>query len=141
MREAVLLDTNAIIDLATGTGLAPMAMDAAAKASADGVLLVSPVSAWEIGNISRPRNTRSGLDFLPDPLTWFRRFIDSYRVAVTPLTIEAAIAAAALPKGLNADPADRLLTATARNLDAVLITRDKNILAYAAQGHVRAISS
>ncbi len=141
MNRPVLLDTNAIIDLATGLGLSPASMDVAVEASARGALLVSPVSAWEIGNISRPRNSRRSIDFLPDPTTWFRRFVDTYHVVLTPLTPEIGIAAAYLPDGINADPADRLLTATARALDAVMITRDRDILAYSAQGHVRAIAA
>jgi PIN domain nuclease of toxin-antitoxin system len=141
MNRPVLLDTNAIIDLATGLGLSPASMDVAVEASARGALLVSPVSAWEIGNISRPRHTRRASDCLPDPPSWFRRFVDTYHVVLTPLTPEIGIAAAYLPDGINADPADRLLTATARALDAVMITRDRDILAYSAQGHVRAIAA
>ena len=115
-------------------------MDVAAAASDAGLLFISPVSAWEIGNISRPRNTRARIDFLPDPTTWFQRFMETYRTQLTPLTPEIAIAAAYLPEGLNSDPADRLLTATARAKGAVLLTRDKDILAYAAAGHVQAVA-
>jgi PIN domain nuclease of toxin-antitoxin system len=38
------------------------------------------------------------------------------------------------------DPADRLLIATARDLGVPLVTRDRRILDYAAQGHVDAIA-
>jgi PIN domain nuclease of toxin-antitoxin system len=44
-----------------------------------------------------------------------------------------------LPGELHADPADRLLIATARQLGVPLVTRDRRILDYAAQGHVDAI--
>jgi PIN domain nuclease of toxin-antitoxin system len=39
------------------------------------------------------------------------------------------------------DPADRWIVATARQRAAVLITRDDEILHYAAQGHVRAFAA
>ena len=57
-----------------------------------------------------------------------------------PLTSAIALATAELPNPLHDDPADRLLIATARDLDVPLVTRDARILAYAAAGHVRAIA-
>lgn len=135
----VLLDTNAIIFLATGVPLAADADAVIRDAARSGSLLVSPVSAWEIGNIARPGNTRRAMDFLPDPRSWFERFMATHSVVLTPLTVSAAVASASLPEGLNADPADRLLTATSRELGGLFVTRDRNILAYAAEGHLRAI--
>lgn len=38
------------------------------------------------------------------------------------------------------DPADRIIAATARDLDATLLTRDRMLLDYAEQGHIRAIA-
>lgn len=140
MAERVLLDTNAVIFLATGAPVRTEAdilvRDAARAAS----LYVSPVSAWEIGNLARPRNGRPRLDFMPDPATWFTQFMQRHATLLTPLTVTAAAASANLPEGLNADPADRLLTATAREIDAVLVTRDHNILTYAGLGHLRAVA-
>ena len=45
-----------------------------------------------------------------------------------------------LPDLAHRDPADRMLIATARRRDLILITRDRAILDYAAAGHVRAIA-
>lgn len=39
------------------------------------------------------------------------------------------------------DPSDRFLVTTARRLNAVLLTRDAEILAYARQGHVKAFAA
>jgi PIN domain nuclease of toxin-antitoxin system len=61
-------------------------------------------------------------------------------VRPAPLTLEAAVLAAALPGDLHADPADRLLAATARELGCPLVTRDVRLLAYAAAGHLRAVA-
>ena len=139
MADLVLLDTNAIVFLATGAPIKPEADGLIRSAARAETLLVSPVSAWEIGNLARPRNSRSAIDFLPDPATWFLRFMDSHFAGLTPLTVTAAVASAGLPEGLNADPADRLLTATAREIGATFVTRDRDILAYAAQGHLNAM--
>jgi PIN domain nuclease of toxin-antitoxin system len=59
---------------------------------------------------------------------------------LAPLSSRAAIAASNLPGTLHRDPADRLLIATAREVGAPLITRDRRILACAAQGHLEAIA-
>ncbi|WGM48694.1 tRNA(fMet)-specific endonuclease VapC [Brevundimonas sp. NIBR10] len=137
---SVLLDTNALIYLANDMPFRDEAMQALASSANQRRLFVSPVSAWEVGNISRPSNRRRSIDFLPDATIWFRDVMTGLDARLTPLTVEIGIAAAYLPDGLNADPADRLLTATARAIGATLITRDRDILAYAALGHVRAIA-
>jgi len=43
-----------------------------------------------------------------------------------------------LPGTIHRDPSDRLLVATAREHGLTLITRDRDILAYAKQGHLNA---
>lgn len=140
MSNIVLLDTNAIIFLATGTPITAESDRLIRDAARTSQLFVSPVSAWEIGNIARPRNTRRTTDFLPTPQSWFDTFMRTHSVALTPLTVSAAVASAFLPEGLNADPADRLLTATSREIGGVFVTRDRDILAYADQGHLRAVA-
>ena len=46
------------------------------------------------------------------------------------------IASSYLPGKLPKDPTDRIMAATARELGATLITRDRALLDYGAQGHV-----
>ena len=47
-----------------------------------------------------------------------------------------ALASTRLSGEMHGDPADRMLAATARNLDAVLVTADEKLLAYGAAGHL-----
>jgi PIN domain nuclease of toxin-antitoxin system len=54
-------------------------------------------------------------------------------VRVAELTPAVAIDAGAIPRTALADPLDRLLVATARQLDATLLTSDLQILAYATR--------
>ena len=101
----------------------------------DGVF-VSPVSAWEIGLLSRRRDPPR---FQPDPKTWFAAILSAPAIRTAPFTAEIAIESSLLPQPIHKDPADRLLIATARFLKVPLVTRDRHILAYAEAGHVDAI--
>lgn len=52
------------------------------------------------------------------------------------LTPDIFIASSFLPGKPPNDPADRILIATARELAATLVTRDRAIIAYGEQGNV-----
>jgi PIN domain nuclease of toxin-antitoxin system len=83
----VLLDTHALLWLDSG---APMTRESIAvidDAAARGEVLVSPISAWEIGLLARKGRLRLDLD----PLVWFERFLGLPGVRLTPLTAPAAI--------------------------------------------------
>lgn len=139
MRDgALLLDTCALIWLANGDAMAPAALQRIADAAASGGVLVSPISAWEIGLLARPLQARS-LRFHPDPASWFDRFVRRPGVALAPFTPAMAIAASSLPEPQLGDPADRLLVATARALGVALVTRDGRLLDYSDAGHVAAV--
>ena len=131
---ALLLDTCAIIFIAENQPIDPVArQEVTAATSGDGVL-VSPVSAWEIGLLAAKR----GFAFLPDPKAWFQSFMLNPGVRLTPLTPEIAIESGFLPP-LHSDPADRLLIATARAMQVPIVTRDRRILAYVQAGVVMAV--
>ncbi len=139
--RAVLLDTCAVIWLANGDPLAAEALAAIVAAGlADGVY-VSPVSAWEVGMLSRLRPGRDpGPRFMPDPKTWFARVMAGPGIRQAALTPEIAIEASFLPGELHGDPGDRLLIATARHLGMPIVTRDRRIIDYAEVGWVRVIA-
>lgn len=136
---AVLLDTCAVIYVANGDAIAARAREAILAAARGSGVLVSPISAWEIGLLSKAGRKPLVL-FLPDPKTWFGRFLAEGGVRLAPLTPDVAIDSSHLPAPVHGDPADRLIIATARSLDVPIVTRDRNILAYARAGHVRAIA-
>jgi PIN domain nuclease of toxin-antitoxin system len=54
------------------------------------------------------------------------------------LTPRILIESTRLPGDLHRDPSDRILVATAREHNLTLITRDKQLLRYAKQGHLNA---
>ncbi len=61
-------------------------------------------------------------------------------VKAAPLTPDIAIASSHLPGGPQGDAAEGLPIATARHPHAPIVTRDRKIMAYSRQGHVRAIA-
>jgi len=147
--STVLLDTCAMIFVANGEAIDPKAQQKIMAAATSDGILVSPVSAWEIGLLSG----KKGIVFHPDPGAWFQTFLAYPGVRLTPLTPEIAVASSFLPplpaaatgaapggSALPGDPADRLLIATARALDVPIVTRDRAILTYAQAGLVKAIA-
>jgi len=132
----LLLDTHAALWLDSGAPMAPEAVAAIDGAAATAGVLLSPVSAWEIGLLAA--KGRVALD-LPPP-AWLERFLALPGVRLLPLSATAALASSFLPEPFHGDPADRMLVATARELGAALVTRDERILAYATAGEVRALA-
>ena len=130
----ILLDTCAVIWLGSGTLLQPDGEAALQEAQRIGSqVLVSPITAWEIGLlVSKGRLAIS----LP-PLTWFERVLD-LGVDLAPLTPDILIASSQLPGPPLRDPADRIIATTARALACRLMTRDRLLLDFAARGHVPA---
>jgi PIN domain nuclease of toxin-antitoxin system len=128
-----------VIWLAEGAPLAEPAKAAIINAGLTDGIFVSPISAWEVGLLSRPKSGRHSLRFLPDPKTWFARVIAGPGIREAALTPEIAIDASYLPGDLHGDPADRLIVTTARHLGVPVVTRDHRIIDYSRGGHVQVI--
>jgi len=133
--EAVLLDTCAALWLMSGEPMttASRAAIRAARAAGAGVY-VSPFTAWEIGTLV----AKERLQLTLSPETWFETLLAVPGVRLAALTPRVFLASTALPGVPPSDPADRIVAATARLHGYRVITRDKKILAYAKQGHIRA---
>ncbi|MBL8554226.1 MAG: type II toxin-antitoxin system VapC family toxin [Phenylobacterium sp.] len=134
MSRAILLDTCALIWLTNGDALRPEAVAELRSMSADQVV-VSPISAWEVGQLV----SKGRLRLAADPLTWFKDAVsDGLTIAALPPSV--LVAASFLPGDSLRDPADRMLAATARAFGYRLMTRDRPLLDFAAQGHLQAIA-
>ena len=71
---------------------------------------------------------------------WHEQTVVAFRLRQLPISASVALAAYELPEPFHKDPADRLVVATGRLLDAPVVTVDRRILAYGQLGHVRTIS-
>jgi PIN domain nuclease of toxin-antitoxin system len=134
----ILLDTSVLIDMAQGRPVSPAARAALTTAAQSGQLWMSAISGWELGLIAT-RTGRTGPQ-LGDPRRFLPELIRRAGLKVAALDLDIALASAWLPTPFHTDPADRLLVATARAMDATLATSDRRILTYADAGHVRALA-
>jgi len=134
--ENLLLDTCAVIWISQDEPIAETAIEAIGKVPQSGTLSVSVMTAWEMGMLV----SKGRLPSTKTPERWFDEFVEAAAIEVEGVTPRILVAASYLPGVAHNDPVDRILIATARERDLTIITRDRAILAYAAQGHVRAIA-
>ncbi len=90
------------------------------------VVLVSPISVWEIGMLVEKKR----IEIEMDVLEWIDRALETPGIQLAAITPSIAIQSTRLPNLAHCDPADRLLIATAHEESAVLVTCDKKILQY-----------
>ena len=101
-----------------------------------GGLRVSILSVWEVGMLE----AKGRLGLPGGCEAWTRAALAAPGIQLAQLTPQVAVDSSRLPGDLHGDPADRILVATARALGAHLVTRDRQILDYAAGGHVAALA-
>jgi PIN domain nuclease of toxin-antitoxin system len=132
----LLLDTNAAIWLSRDE-LKASASEKLDEAARTGVTTwLSPITAWEVGLLVS--HNRLGLGTTPQ--RWFARILAMPNVHLAELSPDILIASSFLPGKPPRDPADRILLATARELGATLITRDRALLKYGEDGQVSTIA-
>ena len=136
--EGVLLDTCALIWIATAGPMLSSAQEAVGTASGCGTVFVSVVSASDIACFARRRSSRAP-GFRPDPKAWFAAVLQGPGIRLAPFTPGTAIDSEPLPGLPHRAPADRALIATVRHLGISLVTRDARILTDARNGLVQVI--
>lgn len=132
----LLLDTHAAVWITEDQPLALGAVQAIDAAYRTGsTVFVSPITAWEIGQLV----SRNRLSLVARPERWFQRLLAIPGVRLADLSPDILIASSFLPGKPPRDPADRIILATARDLGATLITRDRLLLNYGEDGQVSTI--
>jgi PIN domain nuclease of toxin-antitoxin system len=135
--QPLLLDTCAVIWIAENEKLAPAAIEALNEANEEGAATyISPITAWEIGMLA----SRDRLKLLITPQRWFARLFERAGVELAEMSPDLLIAASFLPGSPPRDPADRIIVATARDHGCMLLTRDRVLLDYGEQGHMRVLA-
>lgn len=120
-----LLDTHVLIWWLTDIGrLSDEQRQVVESADADAPVHVSDISLWEVATLQSLGRIRLAM-----PLRdWLERAVAPPLVRRQAISPAVAAEVAGLPNSFHRDPADRILVATARVLDATLLTRDRRIV-------------
>lgn len=134
--EPLLLDTHCWIWLQSGQveEFSSESVKRIRQAASVGMLRVSIISVWEVAMLESKRRIQLEMGCLG----WVNQALETPGLSLIPLTPEIAVESTRLPGSLHGDPADRILVATARNIGARLMTRDRLLLKYK---HARVVSA
>ncbi len=98
---------------------------------------ISAITPWEIAMLAR--NGRLALG--RETGAWIDQALALPGLFLAPIEPAIAVDSVLLPGSFHADPADRLIIATARHKGLPLVTADRPILDYAAQGYLIAVDA
>jgi PIN domain nuclease of toxin-antitoxin system len=138
----LLLDTHVLVWLLNDSDRISAAIYSQIERAAEqDLLFVSAITPWEIAMLVA--KGRLGLD--RDVADWIDAALNLPGIHLEALSPSIAVASTRLPdvglsEPIHSDPADRILLATARSLNATLITADQRMLDYARAGHLRCVA-
>jgi PIN domain nuclease of toxin-antitoxin system len=89
-------------------------------------LLLSAISPWEFSKLLE----RGRIGISCDPEDWINAALDLPKLRLVHLSPILAYRSTILPQPFHDDPADQVIVATAREENAIILTKDKNILEY-----------
>lgn len=133
MSNGLLLDTHVWLWLSNGSPeLKPAIIRDIDHAASVGELFISAISVWEVATLVSKKRIllRTSIH------EWINQALSQPGIALVPISPAIAVESIVLPNGLNADPADRMIVATARIKSLVLMTRDENMQQYGKAGFV-----
>lgn len=131
----IVLDTHVLIWwVSEDAQLSESARKALAneQADANGQILVSAITAWEIAMLQQ----RGRLALSMELDEWLLAVESIDRLSVVPVSTRIAVQSTRLPGTFHKDPADRIIVALAREWNVSLLSADDKIRHYA---HVRSI--
>jgi len=95
-------------------------------------LLLSAISPWEFSKLVE----KGRLGISHDPEGWINSALDMPKLRLVSLSPVIAYRSTILPQPFHNDPADQIIVATAREENAVILSKDERILSY---GHVQSL--
>jgi PIN domain nuclease of toxin-antitoxin system len=123
----IVLDTHAWIWwISNPVVLSALARQAVDEAAGKNELFISTISSWEVAMLVEKDRLLLSLDVRD----WISRSEALPFVTFVPLSTAIAVESVRLPGFPHADPADRIIVATALSLGARLVTKDEKLLNY-----------
>jgi PIN domain nuclease of toxin-antitoxin system len=134
-QDILLLDTHVWLWFALGNAdrLGADARRQIEDAALGGKLAVSAITVWEIGML----DVKGRITLGAPCEKWIENALKLPGLRLIGLDPEIAIASTRLPGEFHPDPADRILVATARALNATLATADERIIGYGRAGYLK----
>ena len=93
-------------------------------------ILLSAISIWEFCKLIEKKK----IEISSNPENWINNSLSMPKLRLVPLTPTISYHSTTLPQPFHNDPADQIIVATAREENAIIITKDKLIHNYQ---HVR----
>ena len=136
--QRLVLDTHIWVWLMEGASeLKPGLRRRIEACACEGELLVSAISAWEVGMLE----AKGRITFDQECVSWVEDALSAPGIRLVPLVATIAVASTRLPGVFHGDPADRIIIATARAYACPLVTVDAAISTYAESGLVQIVTA
>lgn len=134
----MIADTHALVWLLEGDPrLGPKARQVLEAAAQNSAVHVSAITPWEIAMLVEKGRLVLGRD-VGD---WIHAALALPGISLVPLEPAIALGSVRLPGSFHADPADRMIIASARFIGVPLVTADRAMLDYGARGHVAVVNA
>lgn len=133
LEQGILLDTHTWIWLFQGSK--ELSEDIIVKinqAGSQGEIFISAISVWELSMLV----AKDRVTLAKSIHQWVEDSLSQPGVNLSLLTPAIAIESSFLPGEFHGDPADRIIVATARINNLILLTRDRKILQYGSEGYI-----
>lgn len=131
-KRPYLVDTCAALWIVEGRLPSRIAASLTESINTGAQTYVSPITAWEIGQLARKGRFVSNLS----PQRWFAQLMSTPGAAMAAMPAEILMESAFLPNLRTNDPADRIIAATAREYGYTVVTSDGALLDYGKQGYL-----
>ncbi|PKL38571.1 MAG: PIN domain nuclease [Spirochaetae bacterium HGW-Spirochaetae-1] len=131
----IVLDTHVLIWLVNGDERIRKSgfLSYINKALKDHSIIIPAICMWEIAMLV----SKERISLSENTLDWIRNVTAAPGISIHPLSPEVAYESTVLPGDFHGDPADRMIVATARVLDATLLTFDEQKIKYGENGFVK----
>lgn len=134
----IVLDTHVFVwVMEDSQRLGPEARRTIDHASHENEVGISAITPWEIALLE----DRGRLRLAREVSAWLESALGQLGIRLLPINPNIAVDSVKLPGAFHADPADRLIVATARHWNAPLITADAAIINYGEAGHVEVLDA
>lgn len=93
--------------------------------STQSAVRVSAISIWEVGMLV----AKARLSLSKNVHQWVQESLTAKGISLEALSVDVLLESASM-EDVHGDPADRMILATARNINAMVMTADKEMIAY-----------